>query len=82
MRQEIKQIRGVTAVKGRLWGYYYDPGVKANYTLMVPEAFSLGDNNIAVGKGIAGVGPTWPRAVPWSFEAHDYKIITLWVKGS
>ena len=43
------------AVKGRLWGYYYDPGVKANYTLMVPEPFSLGDQNIAVGNGIARV---------------------------
>ena len=34
---KIKEIRGVSAVKGRLWGYYYDPIVGANYTLIVPE---------------------------------------------
>ena len=33
----IKEIRGVSGVRGRLWGYYYDPVIGANYTLMVPE---------------------------------------------
>ena len=35
--QKISAIRGVKAVKDRLWGYYYDPIGRANYTLMVPE---------------------------------------------
>ena len=34
---KIKRIRGVGSVKGRLWGYYYDPITGANYTLTVPE---------------------------------------------
>jgi ABC-type lipoprotein release transport system permease subunit len=33
---EIKTIRGVAHVESRLWGYYYDSLVGANYTLLVP----------------------------------------------
>lgn len=36
---KIGRVRGLGKKEGRLWGYYYDPAVKANYTLMVP----LGD---------------------------------------
>ncbi len=32
----IKKIRGVAAVESRLWGYYYDSLVGANYTLLTP----------------------------------------------
>jgi ABC-type lipoprotein release transport system permease subunit len=32
----IKKIRGVAAVESRLWGYYYDGLVSANYTLLTP----------------------------------------------
>ena len=32
----IKKIRGVAAVETRLWGYYYDSLVSANYTLLTP----------------------------------------------
>ncbi|MGR8998272.1 MAG: ABC transporter permease [Gammaproteobacteria bacterium] len=34
----IKKIRGVAAVESRLWGYYYDGLVSANYTLLTPPA--------------------------------------------
>ena len=34
----IRKIRGVASVEGRLWGYYYDGLVGANYTLLVPPA--------------------------------------------
>ncbi|MDD2659449.1 MAG: FtsX-like permease family protein [Methylococcales bacterium] len=34
----LKKIRGVAAVESRLWGYYYDGLVSANYTLLVPPA--------------------------------------------
>ena len=51
--EKIKAIRGVHSVKARLWGYYYDPVVGANYTLLVPEEFKLGAGNIAIGKGIS-----------------------------
>jgi ABC-type lipoprotein release transport system permease subunit len=49
----VRKIRGVSSVKGRLWGYYYDAGVGANYTLLVPESFSFGTGKISIGKGIS-----------------------------
>ena len=33
--ERIGRIRGVQQVEGRLWGYYYDAVVKANYTFQV-----------------------------------------------
>lgn len=51
----IGQIRGVSDVKPRLWGYYYDPLVKANYTVMVPQNLPLKDDEIVVGAGLARV---------------------------
>ena len=35
--EKIRTIRGVISAGPRLWGYYYDPVVGANYTLMVPR---------------------------------------------
>jgi lipoprotein-releasing system permease protein len=49
----LRGIRGVSEVHGRLWGYYFDSVMSANYTLMVPRDLSLGDGNIAVGNGIS-----------------------------
>ncbi len=34
--EALQKIRGVAAVRPRLWGYYYDSYVGANYTLLVP----------------------------------------------
>ncbi|MBI4773229.1 MAG: ABC transporter permease [Deltaproteobacteria bacterium] len=48
----IGEIRGVRSVHGRLWGYYYHPANRANYTIMVPEEFSYGDQDIVVGNGV------------------------------
>ena len=53
--EKIRNIRGVEAVRGRLWGYYYDPFTGANYTVMVPENFTLADNEVAIGAGVARV---------------------------
>ncbi|MCK7500020.1 MAG: hypothetical protein MZW92_64015 [Comamonadaceae bacterium] len=36
--EKIGRIRGVQKMEGRLWGYYYDSVVKANYTFMAPSA--------------------------------------------
>lgn len=46
---QLKELRGVAAAEGRLWGYYFDPGLKANYTLMVPP-----ERNVAPGSAIIG----------------------------
>ncbi|MCX7948663.1 MAG: FtsX-like permease family protein [Treponemataceae bacterium] len=47
----IQKIRGVESVKGRLWGYYFDPTNGANYTVVVHEERS-GSGSITIGKGI------------------------------
>lgn len=49
----IGRIRGVTRKAGRLWGYFYDPAVQANYTLMVPRDRDLGQQEVVIGAGIA-----------------------------
>ncbi len=51
--EKISSIRGVEEVRGRLWGYYYDQTSQANYTLMVPLAYSLEDRQVAIGDQLA-----------------------------
>ena len=50
--EKIRHIRGVQSVKTRLWGYYYDPIVGANYTLIASEN-EIEDGKIAVGQGVS-----------------------------
>lgn len=52
---KVGRIRGVQKKEGRLWGYYYDAVVKANYTFMVPN-----DGGVARGEII--VGPALERS--------------------
>ncbi len=51
----LKNIKGVTSVRGRLWGYYYDSAIGANYTIMVPENFPYGSGDITIGSGVSRV---------------------------
>lgn len=50
--EKIGRIRGVQSKEGRLWGYYYDPVVKANYTFMVP-AHEIAPGTLHIGPGLA-----------------------------
>jgi ABC-type lipoprotein release transport system permease subunit len=52
---KIREIRGVISVRPRLWGYYYDGGFLANYTLMVPADNPPAAGEIAIGSGISRV---------------------------
>jgi len=52
-RDKIAAIRGVGSVTGRLWGYYYDAGVGANYTVMAPTDNSVAQGTIIIGEGVA-----------------------------
>jgi len=75
---EIDKIRGVTDVQGRLWGYYYDQPVQANYTLMVTE--DVKKQNILVGYDLAQVR----RLVKGSwmtFQTYDGKPLSLRIDG-
>ena len=49
--EKIAAIRGVTAVRPRLWGYYYDQVLGANYTLMASDDLPPGTADI--GNGVA-----------------------------
>ena len=61
----IAAIRGVTAVEGRLWGYFYDAASGANYTFQVPDDPALlpGPGEVLVGEGVQRArGATWEGA--------------------
>ncbi|MCU7809946.1 MAG: FtsX-like permease family protein [Candidatus Thiodiazotropha sp. (ex Notomyrtea botanica)] len=51
--QRIGRLRGVKQKEGRLWGYYYDPAVKANYTVMTGGQSEAPLTSIIIGTGIA-----------------------------
>ncbi|MBI4742898.1 MAG: FtsX-like permease family protein [Betaproteobacteria bacterium] len=51
--ERVGRIRGVQKKEGRLWGYYYDPVVKANYTFMAPSNESISSGTLVVGAGLA-----------------------------
>ncbi len=51
--EKIGRIRGVQKSVGRLWGYYYDPVVKANYTFMAAEPATVARGTIVIGPALA-----------------------------
>lgn len=51
----LGRLRGVAGVEGRLWGYYYDPAVAANYTVMAPTAAPVTPGQVQIGAGVARV---------------------------
>jgi ABC-type lipoprotein release transport system permease subunit len=51
----LSGIRGVAAARGRLWGYQYDAVTRANFTVMVPEAFWGAPGEVVIGPGVARV---------------------------
>ncbi len=67
---QIRKIKGVGSVQGRLWGYYYDPAAGANYTLMVPRSGSPGSEEIVIGNGIARTRQVF-KGDMMSFKAHN-----------
>ena len=51
--EKMGRLRGVTSKKPRLWGYFYNPVVKANYTVMAPDHLELSTMEVIIGAGIA-----------------------------
>ena len=81
--EKLGRIRGVQKKEGRLWGYYYDPVVKANYTLMVPMAEAPGaekvaDANIVVGAAVARERGLVPGNLI-SFRSYSGKLFSFTV---
>jgi ABC-type lipoprotein release transport system permease subunit len=85
--EKMGRLRGVTAKKGRLWGYFYDPAVEANYTLMASDEKGLADagaehterGEVAIGAGIArargiGVGDFFSFYSPAQQKPFIFKV--------
>ena len=72
---KLGSLRGVRKMEGRLWGYYYDPLRKANYTVMAPPAGAatlVAPGRIAVGAALArGLGLTVNAEM--SFQGYSGK---------
>ena len=49
----VRGIPGVREARGRLWGYYYDPFLGANYTVLVPARVAPAAEETVVGAGLA-----------------------------
>ena len=85
--EKIRGMRGVITARGRLWGYYYDPVVGANYTLMVPDGdMGVGDSvpsppegGIIIGNGISRSRPLL-LGERISLRTYDGKNLALKVK--
>lgn len=78
--KKINDIRGVKEVRVRSWGYYFDPVVKANYTLMVPDDIHLENNEIIVGAGIARVRQVF-RGSSMVLRTFNGRPLSFYVKG-
>jgi hypothetical protein len=54
--ERLQGIRGVLEVRGRLWGYYFDPVTRANYTVMVPPTAPPERGSLRAGSGVLRSG--------------------------
>ena len=76
--ERIGRIRGVQQVEGRLWGYYYDAVVKANYTFQVARENPPPPGRIVVGPGLARFRGVQAGNV-LSFRSYSGKLFTFTV---
>jgi ABC-type lipoprotein release transport system permease subunit len=53
--EKIGSIRGVSEVRPRFWGYYYDPVSGANYTFMAADKTPPAPGSIFIGTGVARI---------------------------
>ncbi len=75
----IGEVRGVAEIHPRLWGYYYDPVVKANYTLMVPRESPPAEGSLFLGEGISRARQAFVGDI-MSFRSHEGATVPLVVE--
>jgi ABC-type lipoprotein release transport system permease subunit len=78
--EKIRTIRGVISADPRLWGYYYEPSVGANYTLMVPRNDAPARDKIIIGNGISRIRMVY-RGDIMSFRGYDGFVRNYTVDG-
>lgn len=78
--EKIRAIRGVQSVQKRLWGYYYHPAARANYTVMTRPASPLTGDAAVVGGGVLR---TWGELTEGRmyFRTADGDTVKLRVEG-
>src|SRR4030042_462169 len=74
--EKIRDIVGVISADGRHWGYYYDPVVGANYTLLVPPEKGPEPGTITIGPGVAAARLALPGE-PLEFKTTSGTILEL-----
>ena len=78
--EKMGRLRGVTEKKGRLWGYFYDPAIKTNYTMMASEERDLTTQEIIIGAGIARIRGAFIGDYI-TFRSHLGEAYSFQVKG-
>ncbi|MDO8926722.1 MAG: FtsX-like permease family protein [Sideroxyarcus sp.] len=81
--EKLGRIRGVQSKEGRLWGYFYDNVVSANYTLMAPSSASHDFGQVADGKIVIGAAVARERGLApgnlISFRSYTGKLFIFTV---
>ena len=76
----IRKIPGVMAVKGRLWGYYFEPATGANYTMVVSDASRDKTGKVTIGAGVARLAGVQKEDI-MPFKSSDGTYTSLEVAG-
>jgi len=76
----IRGVRGVSGVRGRLWGYYFDPVVSANYTLLVPEQTAPDPGTIVIGEGVSRARAAFPGDI-LPIRGYDGQLVYLTISA-
>lgn len=79
-QDEIRGIRGVGKVTSRLWGYYYHPASKSNYTIMVAEGGPQSDEEVVIGNGVSRTWGTISDNQLY-FKTFDGETIVFQISG-
>ncbi len=74
--EKIGRLRGVQKKEGRLWGYYYDPVVSANYTFMARPAEEVASGSIMLGATLARARGLQPDNLI-SFRSYAGKLFSF-----
>jgi ABC-type lipoprotein release transport system permease subunit len=72
----LRGIRGVREAQARLWGYYYDPVVGANYTVMVSKDGGPADGKVMIGQGVSRTRLAF-EGDTIEFRTYEGKLVSL-----
>jgi len=77
--EKIRGIRGTSDARGRLWGYYFEPAVGANYTLLSTADAVGHPGTVVIGRGVARTLMA-QRGDMIPLRAHDGTYMTFEVR--